>query len=93
MVQPSVMSAASGKSAGQKKRSGILYLLIFVFLAVIIIIVGILLYLNYKSQFRAETESQLSSIVELKVNELANWRRARMNDGLVFYRNSVFTWL
>ena len=80
-----------GKNAGNKKRSWIVYILIFAFLAAIIVTAGLLFFGNYKSHFRAEAERDLTAIAELKVNELANWRRGRMNDGLVFYRNSVFS--
>ena len=91
MVQVTVKNAALGNNAEHTRRSGILYLLVFAFLAVIIIAAGLLSYRNYKSHFLAEAERDLTAIAELKVNELANWRRARMNDGLVFYRNSVFS--
>jgi two-component system sensor histidine kinase/response regulator len=79
-----------GENTGQKKRSGAVYVLTFIVLAVIIITAGLLLYRNYRAQFRSEAELNLATIVEMKVNELANWRRGRMNDALVFFQNRVF---
>ncbi|MCX6557314.1 MAG: PAS domain S-box protein [Candidatus Aminicenantes bacterium] len=66
-------------------------MLIFVFLAVVIITAGFLFYRNYKLQFRSETESQLTAIVGQKVSDLANWRRGRLNDALLFFHNGVFS--
>ncbi len=77
--------------AGIKRRSGAIYLLIFIFLAAGIVATGLLIYGNYKSRFRAEIESDLTAIVKQKASDLDNWRRGRMNDALLFYRNDVFS--
>ena len=53
--------------------------------------VGMLVYRNYESRFRAEIESDLTAIVKQKASDLDNWRRGRMNDALLFYRNDVFS--
>ena len=81
----------TAKNAGKKKRWGSFYQLIFVLLAAIIITAGALFYQNYRSRFRSEAERDLTTIVEMKVNELANWRRGRLNDALVFFKNPVFS--
>ncbi|MDD8013711.1 MAG: ATP-binding protein, partial [Acidobacteriota bacterium] len=66
-------------------------MLIFVFLALLILTAGWLAYRNYEFHFRSQMERQLTAIVELKVNELANWRRERLGDALFFFGNSVFS--
>ena len=38
-------------------------------------------------------EEQLSAIAELKMNELVEWRKERMTDATIFYRNSSFAGL
>ena len=75
---------------GRKKRSGIFYLLSFVFLAAAIILAGFLFYRNSASSYRTDVEQQLDAIVKMKVSELANWRHGRLNDALVFFKNDVF---
>jgi PAS domain S-box-containing protein len=85
------MSQAGEKDKVGIKRAGTVYLLVFIFLALAIITVGILSYRQYKLQFRSETEHELNDIVEQKVSDLANWRRGRLNDALLFFRNGVFS--
>ena len=72
-------------------RPLIRYLLVFVFLAAAIVMIGMLVYRNLESRFRAEAESDLSAIVEQKAKDLANWRRGRLNDALFFLGNDVFS--
>jgi two-component system sensor histidine kinase/response regulator len=91
MGQARAGDAGMGKNTGKKNLSGIIYLLIFVFLAAAIITAGSIFFRSYESQFRSESERDLAAIAELKVKELANWRRGRLNDALVFFRNSVFS--
>jgi two-component system sensor histidine kinase/response regulator len=83
--------AGMDKAVGKKKRSGISYVLVFVFLAAVIIMAGFLFYRNFQLQFRSETEHDLTAIVEQKASDLANWRRGRLNDALLFFRNNVFS--
>jgi signal transduction histidine kinase len=66
-----------------ERREGQAYvpILIFTIMAVGIILSGYLYYLNYKQHFRANFESQLSSIAELKVGEISMWRKERLADG------------
>jgi PAS domain S-box-containing protein len=69
------------------------YFLIFIFSAIIIglIIGGYSYYKSFEKQYRSELESQLSSISELKVNELVMWRKERLGDAAIFYRNPDFS--
>ena len=43
-----------------------------------------------KKQYRAEVERQLSAIAEMKVDELVDWRKERLADASVFYKNDEF---
>ncbi|MBN2077341.1 MAG: PAS domain S-box protein [Spirochaetes bacterium] len=63
---------------------------IFVALAFCIILIGILYYRQYAAQFRESVEQQLSSIADLKVDELARWRRERLGDGATLAGNVTF---
>jgi signal transduction histidine kinase len=72
-------------------RTAALFLSIFVFLGAGIIAVGTFSYKNYEQNFRTQAERQLLSVVELKVSELAQWRRERMGDGETFFNNPAFS--
>jgi PAS domain S-box-containing protein len=66
---------------------------IFVLLVAGIITDGCLYYRNYEQQFRAEAEHELSAIAELKVDELAQYRRERLEDAAMFFNNAAFSGL
>jgi len=72
-------------------RPGWIFLLVFVALAVGIVTVGALACRNYRQHFRAGVERQLSAIADLKVGELANWRKERLADGGLFVKNPSFS--
>jgi PAS domain S-box-containing protein len=74
----------------QAGRSLAVFLLIFFLMAAGIATLGYLSYQDYERRFRAQVESQLSSIAELKVNELEDWRNERMVDAEIFYQNPAF---
>jgi len=65
--------------------------LIFVVLAAGIVAAGHFYYRNYKQHYRAEVERQITAIAELKAHELAGWRKERLGDGAVFFRNAAFS--
>jgi PAS domain S-box-containing protein len=75
----------------QARRSLAVFLLIFVLTAAGIAAVGYLSYQNYERQFRAQVENQLSSIAELKVDELQDWRYERLADAGLLYQDSAFS--
>jgi len=58
-----------------------------------IIAVGYLSYQDYERQFGVRVESQLSSIAELKVSELQDWRNERLGDAELLYQNLAFSTL
>ena len=67
--------------------------LIFAILAVGIVAGGIFYYRNYERHFRDEAEQQLSAIAELKVDELAQYRKERLWDADAFFKNTAFSGL
>ncbi len=74
-----------------ERRTGYFFLLIFVLLAAGIFTGAYFAYHNYEKNYRAEIENQLSAVAGLKVNQLVQWRKERLEDGQVFYKNDVFS--
>jgi two-component system cell cycle sensor histidine kinase/response regulator CckA len=74
-----------------ERRAAYILILIFVLLAAGIVAAGSLYYRNYEKQYRAEVESQLSAIADLKVGELVQFRRERLGDGAILFRNASFS--
>ena len=64
---------------------------IFALLAAGIVTSGYFYYRNYERHFHAEAESRLSAIAELKVDELAQYRRERLWDAGAFFQNPAFS--
>jgi len=72
------------------QRAGFAFLLVFILLAAGIVVTGWLYYRNYKKQFRAGIERQLSVIADLKAGDLAQYRKERLEDGSTFLENAPF---
>ena len=72
-------------------RTVLHFILIFIALAVGILTIGYGYYRNHEQSFLAEEERQLSTIADLKVGELAQWRRERLADGSLLFRNAPFS--
>jgi PAS domain S-box-containing protein len=72
------------------KRTANLLILVFVVLAAGIISSGYFYYHSYEKKYRAEVEQKLSSVAEMKVAELKDWREERVGDATVFYNNTAF---
>ncbi len=85
----------TGKSsiAGRRDsgRGGWLWGLIFVCLAAGIVAEGNFYYRNYEKHYRSEVERQLSAIADLKVGELVQWRKERLGDGAMLFKNAAFS--
>ena len=64
--------------------------MIFGLLAAGIVTAGCLAYRNYAKHYRDEVARQLSSIAELKVSELTQWRKERLADGDILFKNAAF---
>jgi PAS domain S-box-containing protein len=77
----------------KEKRTLTIYSFIFFLLAAGISISGTISYRNFEQQFRVQAGLQLSSIAELKMNELVDWRRGRLADANMLYQNHAFATL
>ncbi|MBN1531311.1 MAG: PAS domain S-box protein [Spirochaetes bacterium] len=66
---------------------------IYIVLATGMIFSGFLYYRHYRNHFREEVERGLSAIADMKVEDLVNWRRERMENGRALYGNDAFTGL
>ena len=73
-----------------KSRTGLVLLTLFVLLAVAIITTGYLYCLRYEQDYRDEMDRQLSAISELKVGELVQWRKERIGDCSILFKNGAF---
>jgi len=90
LAWPSTSSPPGGQSAAFPKTAFLL-LLIFFILALGIITTGFLYYRQYERNYREEVEGQLSAVAELKVGELTQWRKERLGDGAILFRNAAFS--
>ena len=65
--------------------------LIFAILSLGIVVGGAYYYRHYERQFRIAAEHQLAAIAELKVGELAQYRKERLEDAAIFFENAAFS--
>ena len=72
-------------------RESFVLVLVFVLLASGIVTAGYFNYGNYEKHYRLGVERQLSSIAQLKMQELMSWRKERLGNGQVFFMNEVFS--
>ena len=73
------------------KRTRIVYVSIFFLLVTGIAATGYVSYRNFERDFRRQAERQISAIAELKVKELMNWRKERLDDAEFLYHNPAFS--
>jgi PAS domain S-box-containing protein len=73
-----------------ERRARIL-VLIFCALSAGIVLAGLLQYQSYRRRYRAEVAAQLSSIAELKINDLRQYRAERLGDAAVLCGNPAFS--
>ncbi|MCX5835715.1 MAG: PAS domain S-box protein, partial [Deltaproteobacteria bacterium] len=66
-------------------------ILVFIILATSIATVGYFYYRTYENRYRDEVEHKLSAVADIKVGELAHWRKERLGNAAIFYRNPVFS--
>jgi signal transduction histidine kinase len=76
-----------------ERRSEWGFLLVFVLLSAGIVTTGCYYYQNYQSSYRVGAEQQLSTIADLKVNELAQYRNERRWDAATLFNNAAFSGL
>lgn len=74
----------------REKRGRAAFIFIFILLAIGIAATGYFSYRNFEKQFRAQAERQLTSIAKLKVDTLSGWRKERLGDAEILYKNPVF---
>ena len=55
-----------------------------------IVITGFLNFREYKNHYRNKIEQELNAIASLKKNELINYRKERLADANIFYKNALF---
>jgi PAS domain S-box-containing protein len=75
---------------GQTLRSSLLFVLVFVLLAVGLVGAGGIYFRSYMNQTRALAERELLGIADFKVSELVNWRMERFGDAKLLHRNALF---
>lgn len=81
----------SGMSDKAGTRSAYVLFMIFILLVSGIGIAGYLYLQNYEKEYRVGVEQQLSSIAELKVSDLVQYRRERLGDASLLYKNDHFS--
>ncbi len=74
-------------------RASYSLLLVFILLTLGIVTAGHYYYRNIERHYRTEVERQLAAIAELKTGEIRQWRKERLSDASVFYKNAVFSLL
>ncbi|MFA7418545.1 MAG: PAS domain S-box protein, partial [Melioribacteraceae bacterium] len=67
--------------------------LVFVILILSVMTTGYSYYKNYEKQYRLGIEQDLSSIASLKVNQIVQWRKERLNNAEFLYKNTEFSGL
>ena len=72
-------------------RGSYVILSIFLLLALSILAGGYLAFRRSEVNFRSEIEQQLAAIAELKVGQLVQWRKERLNDANTIFKNHVFS--
>jgi PAS domain S-box-containing protein len=77
-----------GGSPADTSGTALTFVLVFLLLAAGILASGWFYYRSNQQQHRAQVEEQLSAIAELKVNELVQWRKERLGDGGVLFKNA-----
>jgi PAS domain S-box-containing protein len=74
-------------------RASYTFLLVFLLLAAGIVVAGFFYYRHYEMRHRTEVEHQLTAIADLKVAGISSWRKERLGDAELFYKNRNFSGL
>ncbi|MEK6743450.1 MAG: PAS domain S-box protein [Nitrospirota bacterium] len=74
-------------------RASYTFVLVFVLLAAGIVIAGFMYFRSYELRYRTEVERQLSAIADMKVEGIVHWRKERLGDAALFYKNGNFSGL
>jgi PAS domain S-box-containing protein len=81
------------RQAESAARASYIFVLVFLVLAAGIVTAGFLYYRHYEIRYQTEVEHRLIAIADLKVDELVEWRKERLGDAAVLYKNSNFSGL
>ncbi|MEI8064256.1 MAG: PAS domain-containing protein, partial [Verrucomicrobiota bacterium] len=81
------------KPKNNRRAPGLGWLLALILFMVAggIIAGGFFYHRNFETHYRAEVERQISTIADLKVGELTRWRKERLGDGAMMFRNRAFS--
>lgn len=72
-------------------RAAYVLVTIFVFSASGILTAGYLYFRHHEKQYSISVEKELSAVKDLKVAELAQWRKERLEDAAILFRNNAFS--
>ena len=76
---------------GSEKSGTFGLVLLFILLSAGIMAGFAFYFRHYERSYRSRVKEQLSSIAELKATEIVEWRKERMVDASIFFRNIVFS--
>jgi hypothetical protein len=68
--------------------NSVLLAIVFIILAIGLISAGYFYYKNFKKTHRIGIEQQLTAIADLKVGEIVQWRKERLGNASVYYKNA-----
>jgi len=74
----------------QSPRIPKIFISIFLLLTLGIGITGFYYYENQKRHIKREKQNELHTICDLKVNQIANWRKERLGDAEAIFKNTLF---
>ena len=74
-----------------RKLSKNVLIIVLALLSIGIIISGYLYYKHFEKTHRISVEQQLTAIADLKAGEIVQWRKERLGDASVYYRNASFS--
>jgi|GEM_PF-1273923 len=79
------------KTFDQRTTRPLFFIAGFLILSAIIVITGDLYYKYAKKSYRVQIDQELTAIADLKVKQIIEWRKERLGDVSVFYKNDVFS--
>ena len=92
--------ALAGRSGGifqelpvKKLKSTVILALIFFFWVMSVVAAGYYYYRNYERQYISDAEQQILAVAKLKTAELVQYRKERLADGAVVFKNASFSTL
>jgi PAS domain S-box-containing protein len=84
-------NVTSGTGDRIERRSGYFFFLVLIFLTIGITAISSFSYWQYRKNYRAEVDRNLSAVADAKVDELRHWRSERLEDASIFSKNPIFT--